>query len=279
MRLSASRMQTWMTCPLQAKFQYIDHLPRSQSAAATFGSCVHKGLEVLCLTGKVDNAIAVFKDRWTNPERYNIAPETWPKGTTFGSYMGKGIAAIQAYHDKNKWMKHTLIASEHGFVVPFGDFELTGYVDMLDFAKDKSGRETVRITDFKTNARAPWVGALRLNIQFSIYDYASRQPEFWTGSGPDFPGIPNGEWLYETSKDMPRHNSWYGVMQGKEWDAGERDENDYLRLYRVAKEIEKAIEHDVFVPNISGDSCRFCPFIDPCKLPFDPRTDQEEEGN
>lgn len=270
MRLSASRMSTWMTCPLQAKFQYIDRLPRGQNAAATFGICIHAALDLFTTTQDLDAAITLFKDMWTNPEKYGLKPDSWPKGTSFGSYMSKGLNALKEYHTQGRWMKGQLIATELRFLVPFGEFELTGAVDKLDFIKDKTGHETVRITDFKTNARAPYMGNLKLNIQFSIYDYASRQPEFWTGNGPDFPGIPNGEWLYETSKDLHRQNSWYGVMQGRMYDAGERDMNDWMRLYRVAKEIEKAIEHEVFVPNISGDSCTFCPYIAPCKLPFDP---------
>lgn len=279
MRLSASRMATWMTCPLQAKFQYTDKLPRQQNAAATFGTCIHKALEEYNNSlGNLDLALRVFKQWWGNPERYGIEPEVWPKyAKTFGGYMAAGVEALKSYDAQQKWTKRQLIGTEISFLVPFGDYELTGVIDLAEFTKNRKGEEVLRITDYKTNARKPFVTALKTNIQFTVYAYASEQKEFWTGSGPDFPGIPNGEWWYEMYKDYPRDNVWFGVMQGKGWDAGRRGEDDYMRLYRVAKEIEKAIDHNVYVPNISGDSCGICSYRGPCRLPFDPDTYDESD--
>lgn len=271
MRLSASRLGTWMDCPLQAKFQYVDLLPRSQNAAATFGSCIHKALQVYNDSGNnLEQAINVFKEWWNNPEKYGIEPQVWPKGQSFGGYMKKGIDALTEYHNQVKWEKRDIIGTEVEFLVPFGEYELTGAIDLLDIVGDKKGRKTLRITDYKTNGRAPYVSNLRLNIQFSIYDYASRQEEFWTGASPEFPGVENGAWWWEMVKDMPRQNVWYGLMQKKPFDAGERDDPDYMRLYRAAREIEKALEHNVYVPDISGDTCTFCPYTVPCRLPINP---------
>lgn len=276
-RLSASRLSTWMTCPLQAKFQYIDRLPRKQNASASFGSCMHHALDVYTRTHDVEGAVATFKDVWTNPEKLGVTPETWPQRQTFGGLMARGLDMLRDYHEKLKWENREVIATEHKFLVPFGEFELTGAVDLLEVKKDSKGKPTLRIVDFKTNQRAPFISNLRLNIQFTIYDYASRQPEFWAGNGPDFPGIPNGEWLMEINKDLPRRGVWYGLLQSKEYDAGPRDDADFLRLYRVAREMKKALEHDVYVPNISGDSCTFCPFTKPCQLPIEPRTYNPED--
>jgi CRISPR/Cas system-associated exonuclease Cas4 (RecB family) len=40
-----------------------------------------------------------------------------------------------------------------------------------------------------------------------------------------------------------------------------------MRLYRVCQEIEKAVERDVFVPSISGESCTYCDYADgPCPV-------------
>lgn len=626
MRLSASRMNTWMVCPMQAKFKYVDMLPSQQHAAATFGTCIHAALETYNsgATANPDKAIEVFKEMWNNPDKYGIEPEIWPKnGKSFGGYMAAGIDVLRAYHDQMKWHQRTVIATEVGFLVPFGDYELTGFIDLIETVKGKSGKEVLKITDYKTNARAPYITGLRANIQFcadeeteiltkrgwvryehlepgedvltynqdidvaewqpaisvnvfptdrqalismegvahsslttknhrwpveravssrarfrrerevvsteelrshhripcaapvaglpeipsyddalvelvawywtegqrlpgsqsgvvigqssrvnpdhvesirlclknlfggavdgtlhshrsrpawrevhnategmvrfclngaasadvrrivkgddklvdygfiseltldqlhlfidtsiaadgticngcrvitqanperlarlqmacslagirsnvtpyalggsgpyagrpswrlslkekarhftphereggftiteiehtghvwcpetanktwlarrrgtvyftgnTVYDYASRQKEFWTGASPDFPGIPNGEWIYEMTKDLPRENVWYGVMQKRGYNAGERSEADYLRLYRVAREMEKALTHDVYVPNISGDSCGICSYTSECRLPFDPATLTEDD--
>lgn len=277
MRLSASRIQTWMDCPQKAKFRYVDRLPDPQNAAASFGSAVHKGLEVYNNSGEnLDMAIATFTEWWHNPEKYGIAPEVWPKrGRTFKGYLAAGIDAITSYHEQMRWAKRTVIAVEHKFLVRFGDFELTGVVDVIEIVKNKKGVEVVRIVDYKTG-KAPTIANLKANIQFTTYDWASRQKEFWTGSGtPEFPGVVNGDWWWEMLKNNPRENTWYAVMQGRAYDAGEREDADFLRLYRVAKAIEKAIDLDVYVPDISGDTCGFCPYTGPCRLPFNPADEDD----
>ncbi len=290
MRLSASRLKTWMDCPLQAKFKYVDKLPSRQNAAATFGNCVHAALEQFCRDHDLDRALKMFEDYWTYPEKLGITPQTWPRGTSFGGYMERGKNSLRMYAESAKWINREFIASEHNFCVPFGEFELTGKVDLLEFSKDKNGDDTVKVTDFKSNARAPFVANLRLNVQFTVYDLASRQKEFWLGTpqfdaagnkdADTFPPLSLPNTLFNTPEDAweraqkcTRSPTWFGLMQAKEWDCGERNESDYMRLYRVAKEIEKALEHNVYVPNISGDTCGICPYVEPCKLPFDPRQD------
>ncbi len=288
MRLSASRLNTWMICPMQARFQYIDRLPRKQNSAASFGNCCHAALEHFCEYHDLDAAIKLFEYYWTNPDVLGVTPDIWIKGTSFGQYMERGKDAIRWYAESAKWINREFVASEHSFLVPFGEYELTGKVDLLEFSSDKQGYDSVKITDFKTNKKAPFVNSLRLNIQFTIYDYASRQKEFWFGVPQElddgsidldtFPALTLKDTLFNTPEDAwaraqecTRDPSWFGLMQAKEWSCGERNDSDYARLYRVAKEVEKAIEHNVFVPNISGDSCGFCSFVDPCRLPFDPR--------
>lgn len=268
MRLSASRMGTFMRCPLQGKFKYIDGLPEAQNAAATFGSCVHHALQKYALDHDVDGAVAAFTETWKNPDLLGRGIDYWPPRTTYMGYMTKGIEALRAYHEQQKWEKRTFLAAEHGFLVPFGDHELVGYVDLLEIAGGPRGKKAVTITDYKTSSKAPFIPALKVNIQFTVYDYASRQPEFWLGNGDGFPPMDNGDYWWEMTKDLPRQNIWYALMQQKPFDAGERDENDYMRLYRVANEIQRAIDYGVFVPDISGDSCSWCPYTVPCKLPI-----------
>lgn len=272
-RLSASKMQTWIKCPLQAKFKYIDLLEDKQGAAATFGSCVHKAMEHYVIHHDVEVAVKIFKAAWHKPLRYGIPePQVWYKGQSFGGYMKAGEDAIRAFHQQARWKKTTFIATEHPFLVPFGDdFELTGYVDLIEVSKDSKGQERLSLLDFKTSKKKPIVSELRGNVQFTVYDYASTRPEFWLGSGdPRFPPMPNGDWWWTFTKDMPRQNLWYGLMQGQAWDAGERDQADFERLHRVASEIKRALEYEVFVPNLSGLSCSQCPYTKECRLPFDP---------
>lgn len=277
MRVSASRLDTWMSCPLKAKFRYLDNLPSKQSAKASFGTCIHAALEHYNKHHHVDTAIAMFKDYWANPEKLGVTPEYWPKYATFGGLMAQGIDLLREYDAKLKWEDREVIETEHKFLVSFGKHEITGFVDLIEVKKNKRGQDVLRIVDYKTNAKAPYVNALKLNIQFTAYVYASLQPAFWVGANTDFPGLPNGEELYERFIDTPRRGIWFQLMQNKEYDAGPRDDTDFLRMYRVCHEIERAIENEVFVPNISGDSCTFCDYQEPCGLPYRPKDPEEDD--
>jgi RecB family exonuclease len=278
MRVSASRLATWMTCPLQAKFRYLDRLPTKQSGKASFGTCIHAALDYYNTHHNVETAVALFKDYWSHPEKLGVEPEYWPRYATFGGLMSTGIELLRDYDAKLKWEDREVIGTEHKFLVPFGKHEITGFVDLVEVKRNKKGDATLRIVDYKTNAKAPYVASLKLNIQFTSYVYASLQPEFWLGNGPDFPGFPNGDELWDRfGPDRPRRAIWFQLMQNKEYDAGPRDDADFLRMYRVCHEIERAIEHNVFVPNISGDSCVWCDYTKPCGLPYKPSDPEEDQ--
>lgn len=277
MRLSASMMNTWMTCSLQAKFHYVDHLPDRPNSKTSFGKCIHYALEIYNQTGDVDKSIGAFRAVWNDPDSIGASFDVWAKMTTFGGLMQRGVELLREYHDKVKWERRKVLSTEHRFLVPFGDHELTGIVDLLEVKKSAKGKPTLRIVDYKTASKAPFVAGLRVNVQFTSYVYASLQREFWVGNGPDFPGFADGQQLYEEHQEMPRRAIWYHCMTNKEYDAGDRDQGDYERLYRAATEINRAAELQVFVPNISGDSCVWCPYTDPCGVTLPKREDVLEE--
>lgn len=276
MRISASLLKTWMGCPLQARFKYVDHLPDVSNAKTAFGSCVHHALEHYNQTGDVERSIEIFKDVWDDPAKIGAEFAWWPKFTTFAGLRNRGIEVLREYHEKQKWENRLVLGAEHRFRVPFGEHELVGIVDLLEMKKSGRGKNTLRIVDYKTNAKAPSIGELRVNVQFTAYHYASMQPEFWLGNGPDHPPVPDGQNLWDRLQDAPRRAYWYHLMTNKEIDAGERDDADFMRLYRVATEISRALEHQVFVPNISGDTCVFCPYTEPCGLPI-PKADRDDD--
>lgn len=268
-RLSASRLKTFMNCQLQAKFKYVDKLPDDrQNAAATYGSCVHHALESFNNTNDLDGAIAEFLDVWDNPDKVGSVPTEWPRGSSYGGYRSRGIEMLKAYHEQQQWQSREILATEHPFLVPLGEFELTGFVDLLEIRQGKTGDPELRIVDFKSSKKKPSSNNLAYDVQFTAYAYASEQAEFWLGNGPDFPPMENGDVLWDKYKDVERHPIWYHLETQQELECGVRGDLDYMRLYRCATEIAKAVEFDVFVPDISGDSCHFCPFKEPCGLPI-----------
>lgn len=266
-RFRQSLLKQWMACSLQAKFSSIDKLPRRQNAKASFGTIIHACLERYQHTGDVEAAVEMFLDNWHNPEKLGVTPEYWPRFTSFGSLRQRGIEILRSYHDSMRWDEREVIATEHRFLVPFGRHELEGTADLLEVRRSGKGKTLLRVCDFKTNTRKPSFAELALDIQFTVYVYASMQREFWVGNGPDFPGLPNGEWLFETLKELPRRGIWIHLWDNAaEIDAGGRDQTDFERLYRLCEEIERAIDAQVFVPSI-GSACGICDFADgPCPV-------------
>lgn len=259
MRFSASRLKTWQECQLQAKFKYIDSLPGGpQNAKGSFGTVMHHCIEFYNKTGNIEKAIEMFKDLWKNPEKLGVAPEVWPRMTTYDGLRDRGIAALQRLHEVAKWDERRVIACEHEFTVPFGEHELHGYIDCLEIRKSGKGKNLLRVVDYKVNTKRPNMAELGLDIQFTVYDYATRQPEMWES-------IPKGLELFKELEGMPRRNIWFHLWDGSELDAGGRDDDDFMRLYRLCDEIKRAYEAEVFVPRI-GDACLFCPYTEPCGL-------------
>lgn len=275
MLLSASRVKQWMDCPLQAHFHYDLKLDRINGGPAAFGNCIHHVLEWLNYypTPFGDDveakAINKFLYHWNNPESLGLIVDYYPPRTSFNHYRDVGIKVIKDVVKRHEYVKRTLIGTEIHFVVPFGAHRLTGKIDLLEVRGNTKGNQVLRIIDYKGGGKAPTKAELAMDVQFTIYDYAVSCPEFWIGDGtPQNPGIPHGADFMEAFFDLPRVAIWYhlrGQNGPKEIDAGPRDEVDYRRLYKVAEQIERAIEKEVFVPKI-GDACSRCDYRNHCGL-------------
>lgn len=257
-----------MDCSLQAKYKYEDGLPQKNNAKTIFGKIIHESLQYLYDSGgDVKGATGMFMRKWGDPAKAGHIIDYWPKYTSFGTLMGKGREILQNVSDSHRWQDFTVLATEHPFLVPLGDHELTGFVDLLGIEKSGTGTELLKIIDFKTAAKAPNLGALALDVQLTSYSYAARQPEFWLGveGNPKFPPIANGEWWLSMTQGMAHRAIWWGVWIGRQIDAGPRTEKDFQRLYRVCTEIEKSITAGIAVPKI-GEHCVICDYQAECAL-------------
>lgn len=125
------------------------------------------------------------------------------------------------------------------------------------------------IPTHNTNSRKPTKLELALDIQFTIYQYASLQPEFWLGNesiDPKYKPIEDGAEWFEIFKDAnaKRKLVWWHLRTKKEIDCGPRDNADFQRMYRLVMEVVNAVDKGVFVPSIKADSCNWCPFTEEC---------------
>jgi len=256
MRFSASSLNRWMACPKQAHFHDILDFPEQRHAKTAYGSCVHHALDEYNTNGDVDKAIEMFCDLWEDPSKIDQEITMWPPKTTWTELRDRGVACIQTFAEENRKEHRDVIASEHEFLVPFGDHTLSGFIDYLEVVGEGKDKELL-VVDLKTSSRKPTHLELRMNVQFSVYLYASRQPEFWEG-------LENGEELYESFKDVPRRGIWYALWHNQRMDVGPREDVDNERLYRVALEVQRAIEQEVYIPNISGSNCIWCLYTSVC---------------
>ena len=139
------------------------------------------------------------------------------------------------------------------------------------FVPSKAKRATITYTGkvwCPTTANGTWFARRHGHTFFTgntIYYYASLQREFWVGdpTNTDFPALKNGEFLWEKYKDMPRRAIWFHLWGQKEIDAGPRGEDDFARLYRLAKQISQSDAAGINIPRI-GEACNLCDFTSNC---------------
>jgi hypothetical protein len=252
-----------MACPLAAHYKYDLALPTRLNAKAEFGKCIHHALQVYNDTDDFDKARSAFLIGWAGAD-----PDYWPRGMNFTTLRSQGLEILTHVKESLRFTHRTVLGTEVEFLIPFGEHELYGFVDLLELQRSGTGRELLRIVDYKTNSRLPTRTALALDPQFTTYAAAVSRQEFWTGipGNNQFPGLPNGEWLWATVGSIATKRCiWYALSAQKELDAGPRTTKDFERLYRVCCEIDQSIKAGVHVPMI-GEACTTCDYVEPCAL-------------
>lgn len=255
-------LKTWAACPERFRLEQAG-ADREQSCALTFGTVIHACLEHLEQDG-IDAALEKFRLWWDEPTLlgddlkidYYLNQRSWKK------YNSLGEKILREWHSIWEWNTDVVLAREYTFDVPIGDGHiLHGTIDRLVVRYGKLGPELV-VSDFKTNANhnEPTYDDLHEDLQFTAYSYATSQPEFWTG-------FEDGEAMYERYKKYERRGEWIQLQGPKRKDAGTRTEQQYQRLIRAVNEMARSVEAQIYVPTISGASCKWCQFRAVCGLP------------
>lgn len=258
-----SDLKTWSRCPLQYRYQNVDKLPRKQSGALTFGTIIHECVLRLEVTQSIDEAIELFKSTWENPTLLSdeLVIDYYVKGTSWAKYAKEGERILRGWWEIIQWESDVVLGREFGFLVPIGDGHLLqGTIDKLALRYMPSQRSrVVLISDYKTTRKEPTYDWLADDLQFSAYCYATTRPEFWAP-------FDNGDFLFSDLRDLPRWGEWVQLLGPKRKDAGIRTQQHYGRLIVAVNELARSVEHDIYVPNISGDTCRYCEYRELCGL-------------
>lgn len=193
-----------------------------------------------------------FIHYWNNPGQLGLTVDFWHRRTTFMGLQQRGLDMLERYHELRPWQTGVRIGSEINFTVPIGEHELTGTIDKLYV---RPGQRKLTVLDFKTGSHVP--EALKFNLQFTAYCYATTVPEFWEQ-------VPGFEDAYEKYRHHAREGWWYHARNSKMFSAGYRAQRDYNRLEWAIIQMDKAIKNDVFPLTVSGTTCGYCPHIEIC---------------
>ena len=141
--LSASSINTYLTCPRKWKFRYIDKLSGPTGSNLIFGRAYHAAIEIVLkekmdkgneLLMPWDDTRFVFHENLNNELDETDGEIKYNKGETPESMHALGETMIKVWYEE---IAPTLkpVAIEEKFVVSLGDdfpYELLGYIDLIE---------------------------------------------------------------------------------------------------------------------------------------------------
>ncbi len=164
---SYSQLESFKTCPLQYKYQYILKVPTQVNAAASFGDTIHRTLQkfyeefMLDKTVNLDRMITIFNGLWS-PIGYSSQSHE-KKMKKEGAMMLKKYFEI--LHNPNV----SVMGLEKLFKIRLNfDTFLTGKIDRVD----NTSNGGIEIIDYKTGKK-PDEKELQKSLQLSIYALAA----------------------------------------------------------------------------------------------------------
>ena len=170
-RLSASSLQTYLTCPLQFFYDYILKIPSLPSANALYGSAVHEALQKLFSTMHKDigrwtlevgqatttesNSVQRLTSKTQNPlkniflnffERAMQHQRGFFPEKNYFLFLERGIANLDQYFEKNLLSFEKNVKLEANINTEFKNIPLHGKIDKIIFKENN----VAQVADYKT---------------------------------------------------------------------------------------------------------------------------------
>lgn len=177
-RYSYSRLETYASCPLRYKFQYLDRVKVDvgPSVEAFLGSRVHDALEWLYgqvqlgLVPTLGEVLAWYGEAWDAEwtDRVRIVRQ----GVTADTYRRLGEKCLRLYFRRHAPFAEGLVLGlEEPFSLDLGEgIELTGYIDRLT----KHDGDVYEVHDYKTSGNLPTPEEAARDVQAGLYALAVR---------------------------------------------------------------------------------------------------------
>lgn len=232
--ISISQVNTYLRCPLQYYWRYVENLRIPPPSAVTFGRATHAAIEHnyrhKMMTGSdvpVKEAQEAFAYAFDQ-----MAPETqFEEGESPGALKDEGVRCTALYMTEVAPAVQP-VAVEEEFELEFENTEhtLKGVVDLID----ASGT----IIDTKTTKRAPAADTLERDLQLTTYSLGYR-----TLKGEAEAGL--------------RMDHIVRTKQPKivSLSAGPRSEREIQRLLKIIAYVARAIRDQLFYPQVHNFTC------------------------
>ena len=230
LRLSASDLELYLTCPLKYKFARVFGIPRTPTINQRFGILIH-------------NVLHRFHDPKTTPpgagleELMSMLEAGWRR-SGFGDsndelqFRDRAVSAMETYWLNEKQSSQEPLWLERQFEFRIGPHYLRGRVDRVDRREDGS----YEVIDYKTGQRVE-SGRHGGDIQLALYRLGAREA-----------------WDVEIES-----GSYYYVLEGEKVEV-ESGADDRERVERTALEVGEGILGQDFEPRPSPAVCGWCDF-------------------
>jgi putative RecB family exonuclease len=246
--LSYSQINTYLTCPLKYKFQYIDHLePAFTPAPLAFGSCIHEAVAAFYQSCLERDSLSpsqvhdVYRQAWESHSKERQI--RFSNGDTAETLTSKAKLMLEVFHESSDPAAQ-IIGIEEPFEVDLGKRmpPLVGWIDAVELALDG----TVSIVDLKTASKRYSDNTFHSNIQLTCYSLGAKVLGF------------NGETRFRLDVLLKTQNPELIRYETT------RTEADRDRFLKLVKSVWQGIKKEVFFPKADWQ-CGQCPFLDTCK--------------
>lgn len=231
---SFSQLQTYETCPMQYKFQYILKIPTPPTAAASFGSTIHNVLQKFYEGYLKDPSMSIEHMKGL------LATQWIPVGYSSASHAekmkGEAEKMLESFYNTFHTSDLGVSSLEKLFKIKVDDnVFITGKIDRVDSKIDGS----IEIIDYKTG-KVPDEKELKKSLQLSIYALAA-----------------TNEGLYNKPIDQVHLTFYY--LQDMKKVTMQRTTEELVTVAQTVKDLATQIKQGTFEPKI-GKWCDYCAY-------------------
>jgi len=235
-QFSYSQIEAYDRCPKMYEYRYLLRVPEPESSALSFGSSVHRSLELFykdVIFGRKVNLQTLL--------RY-YEQSFLPLGYLNKAFQERtfhhGQKLLTNYFNQYFDVNSGTVATEKKFVLKLKEkskeYLITGVIDRLD----KHG-DTYEIIDYKTG-KMPEEAVLKNSLQLGLYALAA--------SDANFLGVPFGKIKL----------TYYYLEQGKKFEVQINEKKVAKTKAKIFSTLDK-LTNGQFAPN-PGFHCDWCPF-------------------